>query len=79
MLHQVIREQKRRNKRPVDEEILHQKELLLDELLAEKDEEKFLDAIRALGLQEDSDEWNAALEAWQAHRREVDRGRTWRF
>lgn len=64
-LPQVIREERRRGRRPVDEAVLREKLLLIKELLAEEDETVFLDAIRALGLQDGSEAWTLALKAWR--------------
>ena len=73
-LNQVMREERRRGRRPIDESLGKARQSLVDELLGERDERVFLSSIRALGLQEGSESWEQALMAWRAAWRERGRG-----
>ncbi len=74
-LQEVIRAERRRGRRQVDEALRRAKRLLVRELLAEEDKATFIESIRALGLQEGSPRWDDALKAWHDERRERERGR----
>lgn len=77
-LHEVIKQERRRGKRPIDKSRRKAKQSLVQELFEEEDEASFLDSIRALGLQEGSAAWKKALAAWQDEQRgrgRVRRGR----
>lgn len=77
-LGQVIREERRRGRRPVDESRRKARESLIKELFEEEDEASFLESIRALGLQQGSGAWKEALSAWRDEQRvrgRVRRGR----
>jgi hypothetical protein len=72
-LHQVMREERRRGRRPVDEEAIKERKRLLKaflDLLQSGDEPGFLRAIRALGLQDGSEEFERAHQIWKMLRRE---------
>ena len=76
-LHEVIRQERRRGKRPVDESRRKAKQSLVQELF-EEDEATFLESIRVLGLQEGSVAWKEALSAFRDEQRgrgRVQRGR----
>jgi hypothetical protein len=75
-LNQVIREERRRGRRPLDESRRKARERLVEELFEEEDEASFLDSIRALGLQEGSASWQEALASWRDEQHE--RGRAQR-
>ena len=74
-LQEVIREERRRGKRPVDESLRKEKQSLVRELLAGDDEAIFSESICALGLQEGSEAWKEAVSAWRAAKREHAQGR----
>jgi hypothetical protein len=70
-LRDVMTGETRRGRRPIDLETIRQKrerELLLRKLLTLAMEEEFLEAMRAYGLADGSDEMAAALAAWRAFR-----------
>jgi hypothetical protein len=65
----VIKEEKGRGKRKVDTKALHltQERLkLLREALNSKTEREFVEAIRELGLADDSEKLREALKIWRA-------------
>ena len=67
----VMREEKSRGRRPVDTEALRRREELLrgfSQLLQAGDERRFRDAMRALGLKDDSAEFREALRIWRENR-----------
>jgi len=70
-LDDVIREETRRGRRPVDIGTVRQKRerlALLKRLLTLATEQEFMEAIRAFGLVEGSPEFSEALDAWHAFR-----------
>ena len=72
-LREAIREEQRRGRRPIDESLKKEKRLLVRDLLGERDEVVFCEAIRALGLKDGSKLWILALKAWRDAWRERQR------
>ncbi len=67
----VILEETRRGRRPVDQAALRKRRELLRDLrwlLDFGEETEFLKAIRALGLQDGSPEFLNAVQLWRRHR-----------
>lgn len=66
-LSDVIREEKSRGRRPIDTQAEREHQLLVKgylKLLSERNKQKFLRAIRSLGLQDGSAEFQQAVQAW---------------
>ncbi len=66
-LSDVIREEKSRGRRPIDTQAEREHQLLVKgylKLLSERNKQKFLRAIRSLGLQDGSPEFQQAVQAW---------------
>lgn len=67
-LDDVIKEERSRGRRPVDTDIQRERELLRKgfwKLIQTGDERQFLRAIRGLGLQDDSLEFETILKLWR--------------
>ncbi len=67
-LDDVIKEEKSRGRRPVDTDVQRERELLrkgFRKLIQTGDERQFLRAIRGLGLQDDSLEFETILKLWR--------------
>jgi len=67
-LDDVIREEISRGRRPINSQAWRDRQLLMRgfrQLLREKNEQKFLKAIRSLGLQDGSPEFVQALKIWR--------------
>jgi hypothetical protein len=70
-LQDVVREEGRRGRRPIDIGTIRQKRerlALLKRLLAVATKEEFIEAIRAFGLVEGTPEFLEALDAWHEFR-----------
>lgn len=64
----VIREERSRGRRPVNTDVERERQLLRQgflKLIQEGDERQFLRAIRGLGLQDESPEFEAILKLWR--------------
>ncbi len=67
----VVKEESRRGRRPVDIGTIRMKReriALLKRLLAVATEEEFIEAIRAFGLVDGTPEFSEALDAWHEFR-----------
>ncbi len=70
-LDDVILEERSRGRRPISTEARRRRKELLAgfrDLIQYETEKDFLDAIRALGLQDDSPQFRKALEIWRQTR-----------
>lgn len=64
----VIREERSRGRRPVNTDVERERQLLRQgflKLIQEGDERQFLRAIRGLGLQDESPEFETILKLWR--------------
>jgi len=70
-LEDVVKEETRRGRRPIDIGAIRKKEerlALLRKLLTLATEEEFIEAMSAFGLTEGTPEFSEALDAWHAFR-----------
>ena len=71
-LEDVYREEARRGRRPIDIEALRERRILRRDylkLIRDGTEEEFLNALRALGLQDGSQEFEGYRQIWREVRR----------
>ena len=67
-LKDVVKQQSRRGRRPIDIEAVRKRSELAPKLLTLTTEKEFAEAMHAFGPAEGTEEFSAALDAWRGFR-----------